>query len=446
MKRCFGHLIKIESFSPSIYCFLKESIVKNWVEVSKKGSELESIIPRLRKDIKITPTLYEGQRAFVVRDDLGLIREPLLLYGELLSFLSLVDGHKNISDIQLDLIRLRGGSFVSSEEVKKVLFELNSLFMLDSERYRQEKKKIIDSYAQVPVRSAFHSGRSYPNDPDEIRKMLDSFLSEQEEISIPFEDERIAALVAPHIDLKVGKKIYAKAYQAIRKCDPDRVILLGTGHNLYGSLFSLTEKDFETPFGLVKTDKEWVKRLRKKGKDLISPSDVAHRSEHSLEFQLLFLQYLFGSEFSLLPVLCGTFDKSLETASRPREMPKMEKFLGELKLCSEEKNSRNLIVAGVDLSHIGPKFGHTQRASTLLFEAKNHDKILLDALCKGNIEEFWAESSKVKNKYNVCGLSALACLLEIQDGQKGYLLDYDFWQEEQTQSAVSFAALIIERM
>jgi len=403
---------------------LKERIVKSWVEVSKKESELESMIPRLRNDIQITPTLYEGQKAFIVRDALGLIKEPLLLHGELLSFISLVDGHKNIRDIQLDIIRLRGGFFVSSEEVKKVLCELDSLFILDSERYRQEKRKVVDSYAHLPVRSAFHSGRSYPNDPDELRAMLDAFFSEQEEISIPFEGERIAALVAPHIDLKVGKEVYTKAYQAIKKCDPTRVILLGTGHSLYGAFFSLTEKDYETPFGRVKTDKEWVKKLREKGKDVVSSDDMAHRSEHSLEFQLLFLQYFFGSEFSLLPVLCGTFDKSLETASRPREIPKMEKFLDELKLCSEEKDSRSLIVASVDFSHIGPKFGHTQRASSLLFEAKNHDKILLDALCKGNIEEFWAESRKVKNKYNVCGLSALACLLEIQDGQKGYLLDH----------------------
>lgn len=409
------------------------------------GMSMEMPIPRLRKDIEIIPTLYEGQKAFVVRDALGLIREPLLLRGELLTFISLVDGQKNIRDIQLDLIRQKRGSFISSEEVEKILSELDSFFLLDSERYRQEKKKIIASYSLLPLRSAYHAGRSYPSEPDKLRAMLDSFFSVKEEISLPFEGKKISALIAPHIDLEAGKKVYAKAYQALEKFQPKRVILLGTGHNLYGAFFSLTEKDFETPLGVVKAEKDWVSRLKEAGGKLVSSDDIAHRSEHSLEFQLLFLQYLFGSEFSLIPVLCGSFDETLDKVSRPREVPGMEEFLEELKLCIEETDSGSLIVAGVDLSHIGPKFGHDQRATSLLIEAKKHDKILLEALCKGDIKEFWSESRKVKNRYNVCGFSTLACLLEIQRGGKGYLLDYDFWLQDATQSAVSFAAVIMER-
>lgn len=402
-------------------------------------------IPRLRKDIEIIPTLHEGQKAIVVRDTLGLIREPIMLHGELLTFVSLIDGRKNIRDIQLDLIRYKGGTFVSLEEVENILSELDSIFLLDSEHYCQEKKKIVASYSLLPLRSAYHAGRSYPSEPDKLRAMLDSFFTEKKEISLPFEGKKISALIAPHIDLEAGKKVYVSAYRALEKCQPKRVILLGTGHYLYGAFFSLTEKDFETPLGLVKTEKDWVRRLRKEGGKLVSSDDITHRSEHSLEFQLIFLQYMFGSDFSIIPILCGSFDKILDELSRPREIRGMEKFLEELRICAEEMNSEGLIVAGVDLSHIGPKFGHDQRATSLLFEAKTHDKLLLDALCKGDIEEFWSEAKKVKNRYNVCGLSTLASLMEIQSVGKGYLLDYDFWLQEATQSAVTFAAVIMEK-
>lgn len=118
----------------------------------------------------------------------------------------------------------------------------------------------------------------------------------------------------------------------------------------------------------------------------------------------------------------------------------MQLFLKELKLCFEELESGCLIVAGVNFSHIGLKFGHSQPASYILSGAKNHDRLLIDAICKGDIRKFWSEVKKVNNKYNLCGPSALAFLLEIQSGGKGYLLDYDFWQEESAQSAVSFAA------
>jgi len=409
----------------------------------KTGSE--EFIPRLRKDIELLPTSYQGTRAVLVRDSLGLIKKPIILQGETMEFLSLIDGEKNIRDFQLELIRRKGGVFVSSGEVEKVLLELDSAFLLDSERYRKERERIIAEYSLLEVRTAFNAGRSYPDDPEELRSYLDSFFCKKTEDSPPIRGREIVALISPHIDLEAGKKVYAKAYQAIRNSTPRRIILLGTGHSLHESFLSLTEKDFETPLGRVKTDKDCVRKLKETGDKVISSSDIAHRSEHSLEFQLIFLQSLFGSDFSLVPVLCGSFHKVLEQFSRPLEIPGMDNFLRALRLYVEENISDTLLVAGVDFSHIGPKFGHSQQALSMLMETREHDKLLIDAICKGNVEDFWAESRRTRGRYNVCGFSAIACLLEIIVSARGHLLDYDFLQEEPTQSAVSFAAIAIER-
>jgi hypothetical protein len=67
---------------------------------------------------------------------------------------------------------------------------------------------------------------------------------------------------------------------------------------------------------------------------------------------------------------------------------------------------------------------------------------LLDSLCEMNADGFWTESKKVNDRYNVCGFSALACLLEILPLSQGHLLDYGVFQEEATQSAVSFASVL----
>jgi hypothetical protein len=122
----------------------------------------------------------------------------------------------------------------------------------------------------------------------------------------------------------------------------------------------------------------------------------------------------------------------------------MERFLDELRTFLEEQDSI-LVIAGIDLSHVGPKFGHDRRASSLKQEAMNHDKVLLSAVCEGDVKKFWEEARRVNNRYNVCGLSCLAVLMEIYHQKKGSLLDYEFWEEEATQSAVSFAAVTIER-
>jgi AmmeMemoRadiSam system protein B len=100
-----------------------------------------------------------------------------------------------------------------------------------------------------------------------------------------------------------------------------------------------------------------------------------------------------------------------------------------------------LVVAGVDLSHVGPKFGHNLQASDLLPEAERHDRALLDALGRMDAVAFWEEAARVDDRFNVCGFSSMAFLLEILPRGRGWLLDYDIWREEPTRSAVSFAGL-----
>src|SRR4030042_836439 len=109
---------------------------------------------------------------------------------------------------------------------------------------------------------------------------------------------------------------------------PRRSLRLGTGHSLGASFFSMTAKDFETPLGRVRTDKSEVRRLISASGPLAAPDDFSHRSEHSLEFQLIFLQRLFGSDFTLLPILCGSFQDELPRRRRAADIPGVEAVLG----------------------------------------------------------------------------------------------------------------------
>jgi hypothetical protein len=77
-------------------------------------------------------------------------------------------------------------------------------------------------------------------------------------------------------------------------------------------------------------------------------------------------------------------------------------------------------------------------------EAQKHDRALLSALRTGSAARFWEENRRVEDRYHVCGFSAMACLLELFDAE-GHTLDYEFWEEEATQSAVSFAAVLMTK-
>ncbi|MFC2163385.1 AmmeMemoRadiSam system protein B [Acidobacteriota bacterium] len=404
---------------------------------------MKDIVPKLRVDLEVIPTAYQGQNAYVVKDTLGLIKKPVLLYGDILELVSLIDGRRNVQDIQLELIRLREGMLVSSDEISQILAELDCLFLLDSDQYQKERDRIISAFVNLKVRSATLAGQAYPDSLDDLKGFLESLIQQGDNtINLP-DGKRIIALVAPHIDLAVGKGVYSKTYGSIKELSFKNIILLGTGHSITDHLISLTEKDYETPLGRVRTDREKVLALRQLDLPIIAPDDFAHRSEHSIEFQLIFLQHLLGSDFCFLPILCGVFPGSMDSYAHPGEIPDVKEFIHNLKLIVNEDPAETLVVAGVDFSHIGPKFGHTQQASALLSETKNYDRVLIDSICRGDVQRFWTEIKQVGNRFNVCGFSALACLMELFPGSKGECLDYEIWNEEPTQSAVSFAGIAL---
>ncbi|MBW1920255.1 MAG: AmmeMemoRadiSam system protein B, partial [Deltaproteobacteria bacterium] len=113
-------------------------------------------------------------------------------------------------------------------------------------------------------------------------------------------------------------------------------------------------------------------------------------------------------------------------------------------IISQEQET-TLIVAGVDFSHVGPKFGHDSPARYLSAQSEAHDKNLLDHLVGLDADRFWEESIRVEDRFNVCGFSALACFLEILPQSRGKVLHYETWYEEPTKSAVSFASAVFTR-
>ena len=301
--------------------------------------------------------------------------------------------------------------------------------------------KIGSDFTSKGVRPCSHSGRAYPANPSELKTRLDGILAIQP--NQPEPEGEIRALVSPHIDLAVGDRVYSSAYGMLKKTMPSRVVILGVGHRMGEELFCVTDKDFETPLGVVKSDSSIVDELRKVGEDVIAPNDFDHRSEHSIEFQAIFLKHLLGEEpFTIIPILCGSVRSALSEYSREAYLEKAGPFLKKLKEILSDAGKETLLVAGVDFSHIGPKFGHEMPATHLEREATTHDRSLLEHLSHLDADRFWEESKKVKDQYNVCGFTALACLLEILPESKGKILNYDIWHEEATRSAVSFAAAV----
>jgi AmmeMemoRadiSam system protein B len=402
------------------------------------NKEVDRERPKARQDLDYIPVQSADGTVIMIRDRLGLVREGRAINLELYHLLTMLDGTRSIRDIQFYLIRRQGGQLISIEEVEALLDEFDSSYLLDSLGYREAKKKIISDFSTQQIRYCSHAGVSYPKEEEALGERLDDILAAQQAPSLP--QGNIAALVAPHIDLEAGKRVYSSAYQAIKGLNPERVIILGVGHSIQHEMFSLTFKTFETPLGTVNTDKGIVTDLMEAGGHIISEEDFAHRDEHSIEFQLIFLQHVLGRiPFTIIPILCGSLRGSLPEYSREMYLSIVGDFLKILADAAADEHT--VVVAGVDFSHVGPKFGHDMPASLILSQSERHDRRLIQYLCDMNVDAYWSESRALEDKYHVCGFSALACLSEILPPTRGYLLNYEVFKENPTKSAVSFAAI-----
>ena len=76
----------------------------------------------------------------------------------------------------------------------------------------------------------------------------------------------------------------------------------------------------------------------------------------------VFLRYLFRDEPRprIVPVLCGSLQDLMEKGVTPGENSEYRAFIDELRGALAQLGRTVLVVAGVDLAHVGLKFGATQ--------------------------------------------------------------------------------------
>lgn len=396
-------------------------------------------LPSLRADIDIVPVRHDGKEFFVVRDSLGIVAEGLALRAEMAPLLAWFDGRHTPADL---LQALTGtGKPVSPEDVETLVSQLDSLGILHTERYLLARREAVATFAAAAYREAALAGSAYPAGKGALAAHIDDILA----AAAPGlgSGEPPVGLVAPHIDLAVSKSSYAAAYGALGKTPPSAILLLGTGHALERP-FSLTAKTFRTPLGEVAADGDACRRLSEAGGGALAPDDFAHRGEHSLEFQLLFLHRLFPMEtIPIIPLLCGSFDPYIRENRDPMDDPGIAGLVGGLRDWLDGGRGGRIVVAGVDFSHVGPKFGDADDARSVETEFRDFDDKLLKALEGGDRKAFFEHGVTSGNCYKVCGFSALYTLMAVLPEAKGATLDYQVWHEEATRSAVSFAAVAL---
>ncbi len=401
--------------------------------------------PRLRY-VEAVPAEVEGERIICLRDPQNLSDKILAVPIDTLRILSLFDGTKTVRDIQ-SLCMERFGELVLSDEIEDLIKQLDEALFLESENFRDYKNRLESGFRESGTREPSHAGLSYPGDPKELDRWFKAFFGKAEETR-PYEETpgKLRGLISPHIDYGRGGVSYALAYrELLRENEADTFLIFGTSH--YAEVenpFILTRKNFSTPLGEAETDRNIIEKLETEcGWDLYE-GEISHRTEHSIEFQVAFLQHIMNGKkkFRIVPVLCNSFYRLVREGRSPAEDDKISGFLEAVAGIVRDMGDNIFIIAGADMAHVGLKFGDKEPVNDLtLGKIKERDLLSLSFGEKMDAEGFYRSVEEEKDWRKVCGLSPIYATLAAIDAEHGKLLDYGQALEPDTGSVVSYASM-----
>jgi AmmeMemoRadiSam system protein B len=197
---------------------------------------------------------------------------------------------------------------------------------------------------------------------------------------------KLLALISPHAGYMFSGPVASHGYYlAAQDGRPDTVIIIGPNHTGYGSgISTVVQGRWRTPLGDVELDTELAKKVQHASK-LIDIDESAHQFEHSIEVQLPFLQYIYGSTFKLIPISMRTQD--LEASQDVGEA--VAKTISDRKV---------LLIASTDLSHYES-----------YDEAKAKDQLVINTILDLNADDL--QLTVLSKSVSMCGYGPTSAVI-----------------------------------
>jgi hypothetical protein len=384
-------------------------------------------------------------RVLVLRDTEGITEGTVSIPPALIPVVARFTGEKTCEQIAVDASRELGME-VEVETVSRAAKVLEDALFLEGPSYRAAREEVVRKFAASKARAASHAGGAYLADPAELRAYLDTKCLAKGEPAEGSRDQRMVALVSPHIDPWRGAVGYGHAYAALARDLPegaDTFIVFGTSHAPMREPFALCRKAFETPLGAMEADEDAIDTIAQAAGFDVYADLLNHKREHSIEFQVLFLKHVLGKRPArIVPILAGLGDPQARRADPARDARSM-RFLDAVRGVIEGLGGRAVVVAGADMAHVGPRFGdrspYDARARGRLAET---DRESLARAALGDAPGFWAHVAEDLDTRRVCGLAPIYSLLHAMPrAARGELLHYEQTIDADDGSIVSHAAL-----
>jgi AmmeMemoRadiSam system protein B len=223
----------------------------------------------------------------------------------------------------------------------------------------------------LKIRSPAVAGSWYAGTPNRLRDQIEELFTHRlGPGNVPSVNSvgprNLVGLVVPHAGYMASGPVAAHAYHRLAEDGkPDVIVIFGPNHTGRGSALSImNEGAWRTPLGDVEIDTETANQIVNASR-IIDVDDRAHISEHSIELQLPFLQYLYGSEFRFVPI-CFMMQDLMSSREVGQAVAKAL------------KGKNGLVIASSDMTHYEPQE-----------RAEKKDMMAINAALRMDEEEYY---------------------------------------------------------
>lgn len=402
--------------------------------------------PKIRPLEAVSFEDENGGEQFLLKDPARISPRSLAMSPAAISVIRYFDGRLSVEEIQ-DAVQNDYNEKIPLDVIGALIGFLDDNYFLEGKTFNDFFKAEVDAFAAADHRNPVLSGGAYPDERDALSNYLNAFVSAGE----PDYRATVQGAVIPHIDFERGGRSYGVVYEKMDpQKKPDLAVILGTAHCPMTRYFTASAKDFDTPFGTVRCDREFIREYHEKSSPPPAIDEYVHKNEHSIEFQTIWLANRFGvGELKVAPVLCGSLQLLIEAGALPEDV---DDYAGELSCLKEVIDKRRragqrvMVIASADLSHVGLDFDDDFKVTPAV-QARIHamDLAVFELAASGDYRSFYNVVAERRNETNICGVAPIYALLNLLDGIEGNILSYDQWCDGETGRAmVSFGSILFD--
>ncbi len=243
------------------------------------------------------------------------------------------------------------------------------------------------------IREARYAGSWYDGSESKLKATLKNFFESDDRgpKKSPIINEKgsrnILGIVSPHAGYIYSGAIAAHSYAEVAlDGKPDLFIVIGIDHRGAGSAPASIqiEGGWKTPLGTVNINNTIASKILEKSNKILN-SPGAHRMEHSLELQVPFIQYIYGNDVEIIPIMISSGSLSI--------------FQDVGNAIAEGCKGENVVlIASTDFTHMEPAE-----------DAKKQDEKAIKAILK--LDEQLLYDTVKNHRISMCGYGSTSTVI-----------------------------------